>query len=223
MRSLFSVITVYVFLNFVATKGDILVVSASVGSWKASIAIRNTNARNVLSHPHSFKQLVYFSHSYLKDGVCINGKQRILDGSADGVCFALMSLKSLVLRLSYCFFLRSSGLFFSFFRKKKENNNTTNTPYLMDLFNGRAFFSTQNFVPGKPFVRSRLLGQLFGGTGSQYLAFKHEVGTIGDGQRFLHIVIGNEDAYVLVFNRATMPWMSSTAMGSMPAKAHPTG
>src|SRR5690606_2890792 len=41
-------------------------------------------------------------------------------------------------------------------------------------------------------------GQVLGCAGAQDPPFKHEVGPVGDGQRFLYVVVGNENADVLL-------------------------
>ncbi len=42
-------------------------------------------------------------------------------------------------------------------------------------------------------------GEFFCGAGFEDAAFKHQVGTIGDAQGFLHVVVGDEDADVFGF------------------------
>jgi hypothetical protein len=49
-------------------------------------------------------------------------------------------------------------------------------------------------------------------------AVEKQIGAIDDGQRFVYVVIGDEHADVACLEWVTMRMISSTAMGSTPAK-----
>ncbi len=78
--------------------------------------------------------------------------------------------------------------------------------------------AVRNSGPGIPFLPVRLL-QVACSSCLQDGSFEHQVSPVCDGQGFMDIVIGDQDPDVSCPSVVdTMSWISSTAMGSTPAK-----
>ena len=71
------------------------------------------------------------------------------------------------------------------------------TPLLVDELE---VFLAEDEGVGEIFLTYNLVGsQLFGVALKENLALEKQVGAIGDGERFLHVVVGDENADVAVF------------------------
>ena len=49
------------------------------------------------------------------------------------------------------------------------------------------------------FTHNLVFGKFFGGTLEQNLSFEQQIGTVGNTQGFLHVVVGNQNTDVLIF------------------------